>query len=422
MATQRALKIVIINRSDATGGAAVVSMRLLEALREQGVDARMLVAEKKTASPHVAVAASEQTIKRAFLAERLKIFAQLHFKKENLFKIDTASQGLPIATHPWVKEADVVCLSWVNQGMLTFGEIKKIHDMGKPLVWTMHDLWPMVGICHYPYACTHFREDCGECPLLPRSARSPHDLSNKIHAKKSKLYSDVEINFVAISRWVAQNARESSLLGNQKVLTIPNPYPIQPAPEREERVIGPGSTITLIMGAARLDVPIKGLSTLVRASHILAKDPDYHYKLVTYGGLKDPAALAEIAIEHEHLGYLSSSEEVSRHMSMADIVASPAHYETWGATLAEGQVNGAVPVAFNSGGQTDIIDDGETGILVDYTPDPEEAARRFAAGVRRAIPLLNADVRRAMRESVHSRFSYASVAEAYISLFRQITK
>ena len=68
------MKVVIINKSDSTGGAAVVSRRLMEALREEGVDARMLVVEKLTDSPYVEVAASKRDIKRPFLAERLKIF------------------------------------------------------------------------------------------------------------------------------------------------------------------------------------------------------------------------------------------------------------------------------------------------------------------------------------------------------------
>ena len=37
------MKVVIISRSDDTGGAAIVSLRLMDALRARGVDARMLV-------------------------------------------------------------------------------------------------------------------------------------------------------------------------------------------------------------------------------------------------------------------------------------------------------------------------------------------------------------------------------------------
>ena len=57
------MRVVIISRSDQTGGAAVVSHRLMLALRAEGVDARMLVCEKVTDSPFVELAASPRRIR-----------------------------------------------------------------------------------------------------------------------------------------------------------------------------------------------------------------------------------------------------------------------------------------------------------------------------------------------------------------------
>lgn len=42
------MKITIVNHSDNRGGAAIVSLRLMEALRDAGHDAVMLVAHKYT--------------------------------------------------------------------------------------------------------------------------------------------------------------------------------------------------------------------------------------------------------------------------------------------------------------------------------------------------------------------------------------
>jgi len=80
------MKVTFINKSDLRGGAAVVTMRLLESLRAYNVDARMLVTEKLSGSPYVEVAASPTKIKREFLAERLKIFFANGFNRKDLFK------------------------------------------------------------------------------------------------------------------------------------------------------------------------------------------------------------------------------------------------------------------------------------------------------------------------------------------------
>ena len=112
------MKIAIINKSDLNGGAAVVSYRLMNALREHGVDAKMLVTEKLGNDGNVECYADKLKDKAVFLAERLQIFLQNGFSRENLFKVDTATWGRDISTHPNVQEADVIMLNWINQGAL----------------------------------------------------------------------------------------------------------------------------------------------------------------------------------------------------------------------------------------------------------------------------------------------------------------
>lgn len=131
------MKVVIINRSDSTGGAAVVSRRLMNALRDSGVEASMLVAEKLTDSPHVHIAAPPARIRRAFLAERLKIFLANGLRRDTLFKVDPASDGLPLHRNRLVREADVICLGWVNQGMLSLAGLRRILALGRPVVWAV---------------------------------------------------------------------------------------------------------------------------------------------------------------------------------------------------------------------------------------------------------------------------------------------
>lgn len=195
------MRVVIISRSDQTGGAAVVSHRLMLALRAEGVDARMLVCEKVTDSPFVELAASPRRIRSAFLSERLKVFIANGFDRSTLFKIDTCSDGVPLWKHRLVQEADVICLGWVNQGMLSFEGICSLIDTGKPLVWTMHDMWNMTGICHHAGDCGRFGGRCGECPLLGEKA-SPTDLSAAVWQKKHDLYNLGAIRFVAVSNWL----------------------------------------------------------------------------------------------------------------------------------------------------------------------------------------------------------------------------
>ena len=415
------MKVVIINKSDCTGGAAFVSMRLMEALRDAGVDARMLVAEKLSVSPYVEVADSRARIRSAFMAERLKIFMANGMNRQTLFRIDTASDGLPLWRHPRVREADVICLGWVNQGMLSFQGLRRLVETGKPVVWTMHDMWNLTGICHHAGDCRRFAGRCGDCPLLG-DKRSPDDLSAQVWRKKKELYGFHGIKFVAVSRWLREKAALSSLLSDSLPVVIPNPFPLETI-TGTERMSSDGR-ICILMGAARLDDPVKGLPILAEATRVLADEyPEEaaRIRLVTFGEVKDPASLGNFGIAHHHLGRIDGSLALARTYSEADMVVSSSLYETLPGTLVEAQAYGCVPVGFDRGGQSDIIDDGSTGILVEFGKTPREAACNLAEGLIRGIRLSDdPDVRRRMRWSVEERFSSVAVAKRYISLFESL--
>ena len=74
------MKVVIINKSDSVGGAAVVSLRLMKALRSARVDAWLLVVDSNdTSDGHVCSYSSTIADKAAFLAERADFSQQWVF-------------------------------------------------------------------------------------------------------------------------------------------------------------------------------------------------------------------------------------------------------------------------------------------------------------------------------------------------------
>lgn len=416
------MKIAIINKSDSTGGAAVVSLRLTQALRRLGHDARMIVVEKLTDLPYVVPASSKIRFMIPFLTERLKIYLANGRNRSTLFQLDTASDGLAIHKLPFVQEADVICLNWVNQGMVSLNEIRKLLKLGKPVVWTMHDMWCMTGICHHAGACKHYKAPegkCKNCPMMPHES----NLSYKTLLRKSKLYEGVKdnrIHFVSVSNWLANLAKVSSLLRNQSISVIPNPFPIGSDGIAEVSKNRNGKT-RILFGAARLDDPVKGLPTLIGATEILSSiypSIASRLELVTFGGLKNPNALDGIAIEHTHLGKVHPSQ-IKKIYESADIVVSTSEWETLPGTLIEGQAWGCIPVALDHGGQSDIIDHLKTGYLASYSDDPQENAVSIAEGIIWASQAPE-EVYHDMYKSVCDRFSEEVVAKKYLNLFTSL--
>ena len=117
------MRVLIINTSERIGGAAIAANRLMDALRNNGIQAKMLVRDKQT--NQVTVIGLKKSLWNIwqFVWERIIIWKANHFKKHNLFTVDIANTGTDITTLPEFKQADIIHLHWINQGMLSLKNI-----------------------------------------------------------------------------------------------------------------------------------------------------------------------------------------------------------------------------------------------------------------------------------------------------------
>lgn len=406
------MKVTLINHSDTLGGASVATFRLMEALRLAGVDARMLVARRASDSPHVVRAAGRFATAVPFLREHLRIFTHNGFNRDDLFKVSIADVGLPLHRHPLVTGSDAIILNWVNQGMLSLDEIGLIAR-AKPTVWTMHDMWNLTGVCHHAGTCTRYTDACGCCPLL-HSAAGATDLSATTFARKAALYSGSPIHFVAVSRWLAGLAEKSALTRNFPVEVIHCPMPVSqltdaPSMTRAEAGL-PAAGRLVVMCAARLDDPVKNLPDAVEALNALAGTDAV---AVFVGDIRDSSVLGRLEIPFVQTGPVYDAARLRSIFAYASAVLSSSRYESFGATLLEGQTLGAVPVAYVHDGRSDIIDDGVTG----YAAGP--GIRSLGQALRLA---LERPLDRTQLLGAAARYSYETVAARYIDLLGRIAR
>jgi len=408
-------RLIFISKSDLRGGAAIVTYRLVVALRRAGHDAQMLVCEKLSDSDFVRVCASPIKIKYEFLRERLKVYKENGKNRNTLFKIDPASNGLPLWKHSLVKNADAIFLGWANQGMLSLNGVRKLCGLNKPIIWIMHDMWNMTGICHHAGECTGFHHECGDCPLLGSKANND-DLSHLIWLKKESTYSCDNLKFVAVSKWLAGKAFESTLMRNHVVRVIPNVFDIETEQAEEEISKAKEGPVRIIFGSARLDDPIKNLPVLKKTLKIINdRNPAIanDMELITFGDFKYSENNEGFSIKHTHLGVLKGQDELQQAYIRCGIVVSTSDYETLPGTLIEGQAYGCIPVALNHGGQGDIIDHKINGWLAKWNDSPSIRAEGIAEGILWAYSICKSDESSVfidkMRYSVRKKFSSESV-------------
>lgn len=421
---KKPLRVTFISHSDTLGGAAIVTYRLMRALRREGVDARMVVYTKCTDDPDVCVIGSRFTRGVRFLAERTQIMLANGFSRSNLFKVSTGSTGCRVYSHPWVKEADVIALGWINQGLVSIKGIRRLYKMGKPVVWTMHDMWCMTGICHHAYECSGYRlEGCGNCQFL--SGHSAADLSRRVLLQKKAIADNMRMHFVAVSHWQADRAKESILLRNQPVDVIHNAFPadyFSPAtlpPDSPDPLedLGAGP-IRVVMCAARLDDTIKGLPYAIDAlNYIFDNYPEKarDMTVIFVGEIRDPAALDTLRLPYICLGRVNDSAILRQIYGHSQVVLSTSLYEILPGTLIEGQSMGCVPVTFDRGGQRDIVEHKVNGFIAEYK-DIESVAEGILWACKAGLDRME------LHRQVAGKFSSASIARRYIDLFEDLVE
>ncbi|MGI9159333.1 MAG: hypothetical protein ACR2K1_06240 [Saprospiraceae bacterium] len=184
----------------------MAAQRLRAALQSVGMQADFLTADQAGA-------------KWPFYAERLS-FLPFERDRSVRFSFSLANFGHDIRKHPLVQGADVLHLHWINQGFLSLQNIRQLATLGKPIVWTLHDMWAFTGGCHYSGACDHYQHGCGNCPFLRRPGSQ--DLSKTILDRKRVLFPK-NIHFVTSSEWLCGVARSSALLQSYSVEAIAIP-------------------------------------------------------------------------------------------------------------------------------------------------------------------------------------------------------
>jgi len=413
------MRILIVNTSERTGGAAVAASRLMEALCNYGVKAKMLVRDKETQSLTVSALPGQRRSQCHFLWERFVIWLHLHFRRQHLFDIDIANAGTDITRLPEFQEADVIHLHWVNQGMLSLKNIRKILESGKPVVWTMHDIWPATAICHLTLDCRHFENQCQQCRLLPGGG-SVNDLAAQVWQRKQRILSGRHIHFVACSQWLAEEARHSALLQGQIVTSIPNPIDThfyRPHDKQEARqLLGlPAEGPVVLFASQRVTNQYKGMNHLIAACQQLAAQ---HPKLratmtVAILGGHAEEIVGQMPFRTHALGYVNDEQRIVAVYNAADVFVLPSLSENLPNTIMEAMACGVPSVAFRVGGIPEEIDHRQNGYVANYQDSDD-----LAQGIW--WTLFEADqesLRKACLQKVSHCYSQQSVANRYFELY-----
>jgi glycosyltransferase involved in cell wall biosynthesis len=414
------MKVLLINTSERTGGAAVAANRLMLALNKAGHQAKVLVRDKQTNNPNV-VSINTSWWKRKvnfirFAYERWVIFMYSRFNRKNLFHVSIANTGTNICKHPLVKEADIIHLHWINQGFLSLNDIQRLTGLGKPVVWTMHDMWPCTAICHHARECKKYQDSCRSCFFLYSSNKN--DLSSTVFSKKKKIIEKADITFVTCSRWLSEKAKTSVILKNKQILTVPNPinisvyHPGNVSADRGKLNLPAGKKL-ILFGAINVTDKRKGIDYLIKAMKRIREGTDV--ELVIFGQAKqDIESLLPFPVHFT--GYLKNEQDMSSLYNAVDVYVTSSLEENLPNTIMESMACGTPCVGFNIGGIPEMIDHKQNGYVAEYK-NPEDLAVGIEWVLENTEKLNLSD---SCVKRVKENYSESVVANRYIALYTNL--
>lgn len=254
-------------------------------------------------------------------------------------------------------DPDVVHLSNIHGHFLNYKILfEGLKELGKPIVWSIHDLWPITGHCAVPLDCDCWKNGCDNChhaDYYPKRWFKSQSASNFL--KKSAAFNSFPISVVVGSECM-KGIFEESLLSNQKCIVIPNGVDIgifnpKGTPQKDGKI--------KILGVARNWEIGKNVSFF---NQLASTRPDWEITLVGNVGTKTEKGI-------KLLKYVNSPEQMAEIYSKFDVLVNPSEFESFGMVVFEALACG-VPVVANLKTATGEFMTDKVGRVVDFSDIP----------------------------------------------------
>lgn len=413
-----ALRVIHLSSSEGTA-----FYRLHSGLRSIGVDSWMWVTSRRREDPSVVAfkipRATSDVVRRRLREVRLRR-ERARYRQAKVFEafVDdrTAYGGDLLAQLP---SADIIHVHLLRH-VADFDIFHRTIPLRVPVVRTLNDEHFFTGGCTQDAGCERYLIGCGRCPQL--GSNHDGDLSRLSWLRKRRALEAVppgRLTLVSPSRWLADVARRSPLLGATPIAVIPRG--VDTAVFRPmnrffaRRVLGiPPEARVIAFVAQPIDRVNKGFPTLVKALDRLRADEGQAAGiwLVSAGSGRIPVS---VPVPHRHLGRVTDERLMAMVYNAADILALPSLQENCPQTAIEALACGTPVVGSDACGIPEIVRPGHTGILV---PPNSVAALKEAIAALLADEVYRRDLGGRGRDVAVAEYALEVQARRYLAVYQ----
>lgn len=403
------MKILIISTSETEGGAARAALRLHNALLENNFDSTMLVQSKQT--DNYTVIGPKNKIDRMMGIMR-PIFEQLILRNKNnsgnLFSTSKLSNKNILKKIREINP-DIINIHWFQNGCLSIEDLAKIN---KPIIFTLHDNWLYTGGCHISFMCSKYKDICQNCPSI--KGRVKKDISYNTFKRKKRFFEKINFSVITLSNFVTIQAKESFLLKNKTITCLGNPINTEifkPITKRNAREILnlPLNEKIILFGAMN---PIKdmnkGADLLFETLNMDSQD---NYSIIIIGASKTKQTF--LKQKTYYYGFVHDDYTLSLLYNAADIVIVPSRQENLSNMIMESLSCGTPVLAFDVGGNSDMIDHRKNGYLAEpFSTIDLHIGLHLLLSTKSQDSLL-------IHKNIALKYSYSNIVKKIIPIYKE---
>ncbi|HEY6142820.1 MAG TPA: glycosyltransferase [Flavobacterium sp.] len=321
-------------------------------------------------------------------------------------KLDCLITSLPISNlrlHKIkeIRDADIINLHGVTHILDYKSFFSKVQ---KPIVWTLHDIYPIAGIFHLK------TDEMKNYTLA-------YDLDLEVFKYKLRAYKKYKKGgVISPSHWLKEESINRKVFTELSNYEIPNSVPniyfdeneVDNASLRERYKISFGS-VTLLFVSSDLSDKNKGVDLLLEAL-VLLKDFDIHLLIVGGGN----QSLFD-GYKKTTFGYVSDDAEMATIYNIADVFVLPSRDENLPNVLLESLACGTPVVSFKVGGMVQYIQEGVNGELANSLDGDS-----LAEAIIKAINNKRSYSRSLIKSKSFLKFNSNKQAQAYVEVYKSL--
>lgn len=318
------------------------------------------------------------------------------------------------------EESDITHIHWITQ----FLKIKSFIKPHKKYVWSLHDLAPLTGGCHYFWDCTGYQHDCSNCPQTKYNfihQRPKSNLTSKLrifHEKKAHL------KIIATSEYSFQAAQRSTLVRNSEYIDVVKiPYGIDtevffPKDKKESRrEIGIDSNLfTICFGAENLKSHRKGGDLFYKILKQLG-ELELEIQIVTFGD--GDFSRLQLPFHIHSMGTTFDEDEVSSIYSSANLFLALSRQEAFGQTAQEALACSTPVICYENTGFADQVIHRRNGFIL-----PMASVEGVVEAIQKLYgsQQMQKEFQEHARMHIKTNFAKELIAKRYAELYRELLK